>query len=76
LEVIDQGPGIPRAHLDHIFERFYRVDRSRSRLDGGSGLGLPIVQWAVEAHGGEVQVESTEGKGSIFRICLPNGAGT
>jgi heavy metal sensor kinase len=75
LEVIDQGSGIPRVHQEQIFERFYRVDRSRSRLDGGSGLGLPIVQWAVEAHGGQIQMESTEGQGSIFRICLPNGAG-
>ncbi|NNG15554.1 MAG: heavy metal sensor histidine kinase [Gemmatimonadales bacterium] len=75
VEVIDQGLGIPQAHQDHIFQRFYRVDRSRSRLDGGSGLGLAIVQWAVEAHGGQVKVESTEGKGSIFRIHLPNGTG-
>ncbi len=71
IEVIDQGPGIPPEHREKIFERFYRVDKGRSREMGGSGLGLAIVRWAVEAQGGTVEVESQVGKGSTFRIILP-----
>ena len=70
LEVIDCGPGIPSAHRERVFERFYRVDSSRSREEGGSGLGLAITRWAVEAHGGDIELETEEGKGSIFRITL------
>ncbi len=70
IEVVDRGSGIPREHRAKIFERFYRVDKSRSREMGGSGLGLAIAKWAVEAQGGEIQVESKEGKGSTFRIIL------
>jgi heavy metal sensor kinase len=70
LEVIDQGPGIEAEHLPHLFERFYRVDRARTRDAGGAGLGLAIARWAVEANGGTLEVESTLGRGSIFRIIL------
>ena len=73
LEVVDQGPGIPAAHQERVFERFYRIDKSRSRLCGGSGLGLAIVRWAVEAHGGEVTLESEDGRGCIFRLVVPTG---
>ena len=71
LEVADTGTGIPRDALPHIFERFYRVDKARSRQMGGSGLGLAIVKSIVTAHGGEVKVESAESQGSRFRVELP-----
>lgn len=71
IAVIDRGVGIDERHLDRIFERFYRVDRSRGRGSGGTGLGLSIVRNVVHAHGGEVQVESTYGRGSRFTIALP-----
>jgi heavy metal sensor kinase len=71
VEVEDTGPGIAAAHRERIFERFYRVDRSRSRDGGGVGLGLAIARWAVEANGGRLELESEEGKGSLFRIVLP-----
>jgi heavy metal sensor kinase len=70
--ITDTGPGIPPEHKEKIFERFYRVDKSRSRDLGGSGLGLAITKWAVEAHGGSIDVESNPGKGSTFRISLPS----
>lgn len=70
LEVIDQGPGIETEHWERIFERFYRIDRARSRETGGAGLGLSIAQWAVRAHGGSIEVESRVGEGSCFRIRL------
>ena len=73
LEVQDTGVGIESRHLDRIFERFYRVDKSRSRELGGTGLGLAIVKHTCLAHGGEVQVESTPGRGSTFRVKLPWG---
>ncbi len=71
IHVADQGPGIPRNHLPRLFERFYRVDRARSRSLGGTGLGLAIVKHIAQAHGGKVSVESTLGKGSTFSISLP-----
>jgi len=69
--VQDTGEGIPAADLPHIFERFYRADRSRSRSTGGRGLGLSIVRQVVEAHGGRVWVESQVGVGSTFGFSLP-----
>jgi two-component system, OmpR family, phosphate regulon sensor histidine kinase PhoR len=71
LRVVDNGPGIPPADQAHIFERFYRVHKDRSRDAGGSGLGLSIVRHAVEAHGGRVWLESAPGKGSMFAVRLP-----
>jgi two-component system phosphate regulon sensor histidine kinase PhoR len=71
VSVSDTGIGIPAADLPRIFERFYRVDRGRSRELGGTGLGLSIVRHIVEAHGGKVSVESKVGQGSRFSISLP-----
>jgi signal transduction histidine kinase len=71
LTVSDTGIGIPPEHLPHIFERFYRVDTSRSRALGGTGLGLSIVRQIAEAHGGQVRVRSTVGEGSTFTVALP-----
>lgn len=71
VEVNDTGIGIPKDHLPFIFERFYRVDPSRSREMGGTGLGLSIVKHIALSHGGKVEVESEEGKGSTFRVHLP-----
>jgi len=71
LEVEDRGPGIASEHLDRIFERFYRVDRARSRELGGTGLGLAIVKNVARRHGGGVEVESERGRGSTFRLWLP-----
>jgi signal transduction histidine kinase len=70
IEVRDTGPGIPVAHRDHIFDRFYRIDTSRSREEGGVGLGLAITRWAVETNGGHVELASDETDGSVFRIIL------
>jgi two-component system sensor histidine kinase SenX3 len=72
LQVADQGIGIPMASLDRIFERFYRVDRARSRGTGGTGLGLSIVRHVVTNHGGEVNVRSREGEGSTFILRFPS----
>ena len=71
LEVEDNGIGIPEADRDRVFERFYRVDKARSRAAGGTGLGLAIVRHATERHGGEVTVRSVLGEGSFFRVVLP-----
>jgi heavy metal sensor kinase len=71
LEIIDVGPGISLEHQPYIFDRFYRVDKARTREWGGVGLGLSITRWAVEVHGGDITLESKEGHGSVFRASLP-----
>jgi len=71
LSVTDAGIGIPARDLDRIFERFYRVDRARSRETGGTGLGLAIVRHVASNHGGDVTVSSREGDGSVFTLVLP-----
>ena len=71
IVVKDEGIGIERSELPRLFERFYRVDRARSRDSGGTGLGLAIVKHLIEAHGGRVEVDSTIGVGTIFKIHLP-----
>ena len=74
IAVADQGCGIPAEHLPRLFERFYRVDKARSRKLGGTGLGLAIVKHIAAAHGGRVEVDSTPGRGSRFSIVLPQSA--
>jgi two-component system, OmpR family, sensor histidine kinase SenX3 len=69
--VRDEGIGIPRRDRERIFERFYRVDRARSRWTGGTGLGLAIVRHVAAYHGGDVAVDSVEGEGSTFTLCVP-----
>jgi len=71
VSVHDQGQGIEKQHLERLFERFYRVDKARSRQLGGTGLGLAIVKHIAQAHGGHVSVDSVPGKGSTFSIHLP-----
>jgi len=74
IKVSDTGIGILPDDLPHIFERFYRADRARSRDRGGSGLGLTIVQNIVQEHGGNIEVESTPGRGSTFILNLPRAS--
>jgi signal transduction histidine kinase len=71
LCVRDDGPGIPEEHLPRLFDRFYRVDPSRSRQQGGSGLGLSICKQIVESHGGNLSVDSQVGHGSCFVATFP-----
>lgn len=71
LSITDQGLGIPAKDVDHVFDRFFRVDKARSRAQGGTGLGLAISKEIVESFGGRIWVESVEGKGSTFYIALP-----
>jgi signal transduction histidine kinase len=71
LQVSDTGMGIPADAMPHIFERFYRVDKSRSRASGGSGLGLAIVRGIVQRNRGEIQVSSEVGTGSTFTVSFP-----
>ena len=74
ISIRDTGIGIAPEHLPHLFTRFYRVDKSRSRAGGGSGIGLTITRHLVEAQGGRIQVESAgEGQGSTFSFTLPIG---
>jgi two-component system, OmpR family, sensor histidine kinase SenX3 len=73
IVVTDRGVGIPARDIDRIFERFYRVDRARSRDTGGTGLGLSIVRHVATNHAGEVTVQSREGEGSVFTIRVPTG---
>ncbi|OGO39121.1 MAG: hypothetical protein A2Z03_03615 [Chloroflexi bacterium RBG_16_56_8] len=70
VSVRDSGEGIRAEDLPHIFERFYRSEKSRSRLTGGSGLGLAIARGILRAHGGDISVENAPGKGSLFRFRL------
>jgi signal transduction histidine kinase len=69
--VKDTGPGIPQEALTRIFNRFYRLDKSRSRISGGTGLGLAIAKHFVEAHGGNIQAESEIGKGTCISFTIP-----
>ena len=71
IAVRDKGPGIPSEHLPRLFERFYRIDKARSRALGGTGLGLAIVKHIALLHGGKARCESTLGKGSAFILELP-----
>jgi len=71
LEVADSGIGIPAEDIPHVFTRFWRGEKSRSRATGGAGIGLSIVQALVRAHGGRITVESTVGRGSVFRVVIP-----
>jgi histidine kinase len=72
ISITDTGIGIPPEHVQHLFTRFYRIDKSRSRVGGGSGIGLTIAKHLVEAHGGRIWVESPgPGKGSTFTFTLP-----
>jgi two-component system, OmpR family, sensor histidine kinase BaeS len=74
IEVSDTGPGIAPEHLPHVFDRFWRAEKSRSRQTGGSGLGLAIVRQLAEAHGGSAAVRSDPGRGATFTLRLPGKA--
>jgi two-component system phosphate regulon sensor histidine kinase PhoR len=71
ITVADDGPGIPREHIPRLTERFYRVDKGRSRAVGGTGLGLAIVKHVINRHRGRLAIDSTEGQGTTFTIWLP-----
>ena len=71
LRVTDTGIGIAAGHLERVFDRFYRVDKSRTRADGGTGLGLAIAKWVAEAHNGSIELSSQPGQGSTFTVLLP-----
>ena len=71
ISISDSGIGIPEDEIPHLFERFYRVNKERSRKSGGTGLGLSITEWVVIAHGGKIGVSSTLGSGSEFIISFP-----
>lgn len=73
ITVIDTGPGIAAEHVPHVWDRFYRVEKTRSRATGGMGLGLAIVKYIIEAHGGSVAVQSSIGQGSAFSMQIPLG---
>jgi two-component system OmpR family sensor kinase len=75
VEVMDSGPGIPPADRERVFDRFYRVDKARSRDRGGSGLGLAVARSLVRAHGGTVEVASEPGR-TVFTVTLPLGPAT
>ena len=72
IHIKDTGVGIPQDSVGHVFERFYRVDKARSRQTGGSGLGLAIVRSMVERNGGEIRLESKLGEGSVFTVEFPS----
>ncbi|MDD1370889.1 envelope stress sensor histidine kinase HitS, partial [Bacillus sp. MHSD17] len=72
VRIRDSGIGISEEQKQHIFERFYKVDSSRNRAYGGSGLGLAIVKKVLDLHQGEIKVESEEGNGTEFIVCIPN----
>ena len=74
FDVKDTGVGVPDRYADRVFERFFRVDRARSRESGGTGLGLSIVKNVALAHGGSVSLRSEVGVGSVFTICIPEEA--
>jgi heavy metal sensor kinase len=76
ISVEDQGVGIPAEEQEKIFERFYRVDKARSRTLGGSGLGLSIARWIVQQHGGAIRVKSKVGEGSVFEVAIPLSSAT
>jgi signal transduction histidine kinase len=71
IKVTDTGVGIPEDKVDKIFERFYRVDKSRTRREGGFGLGLSIARWIVQIHNGSIQATSKVGQGTVFSVSLP-----
>jgi signal transduction histidine kinase len=74
IEVRDTGEGIPPEHLPHVFERFYRVDKARTREQGGTGLGLSIAKSIIDAHGGRIDLHSTPPQGTTCVITLPRSA--
>ena len=71
VEVADTGEGIPTEHLPRVFDRFYRVDKARSRRQGGAGLGLSIARAVIEAHGGRIELASELGRGTTATVILP-----